>query len=129
MHKWIMFSLFVIAGAVAIIFTVDKAMEPAENAEEPVGANELRLSGKNWEFDKDEYTVAAGVPIKISYRNAAGGGFHGMAIEGTDVKLDDGETTEFTFEPGEYTIYCTILCGDGHDTMVSKLIVTADAGE
>lgn len=124
MHKWIMLSLFIIASAMAVIFSVNAALQPDENADEgPPSANELRITGKNFEFNQKEYTVPAGTPIKISYRNDVGGGIHGMAIEGTDIDLKNNETAEFTFEPGTYKLYCSIMCGLGHDDMYSTIIV------
>jgi heme/copper-type cytochrome/quinol oxidase subunit 2 len=130
MGKWLMLILFCVASAMALVFSFTAALEPAEGGGEAGGKNEVLVTGKNWEFNQSEYTAYAGEPIKITYRNEAGGGIHGMLIEGTDVNLKNGESAEITLEPGEYAIKCSIMCGDGHDTMVSKLIVLAeDAGE
>lgn len=123
MHKWIMFTLFIIASTMAVVFSVTAAMEKPENAEEPLAENELRITGKNFEFDQPEYHITAGEEVIISYRNAVGGGIHGMAIVGTDINLEDGESVTYTFEPGEYDIVCSIMCGEGHATMAAKLIV------
>lgn len=47
--------------------------------------------------------------------------------QGWDLRLKEG-TQEFTLvappDPGEYTIECTVKCGDGHEDMRMKLIVT-----
>lgn len=47
--------------------------------------------------------------------------------QGWDLRLKEG-TQDFTLvapaEPGEYVIECTVKCGDGHDDMKMKLIVT-----
>lgn len=124
MHKWIMFALFLVACATAVVVTFDQALKPSENAEEvPSGENVLHVTAKNFEFNQAEFTASADKPIKISFRNEPGGGIHGLAIEGTDVNLENGESTEITLEPGTYKMYCSIACGPGHDIMVSTLIV------
>lgn len=47
--------------------------------------------------------------------------------QGWDLRLKEG-VQEFTLaapgDPGEYLIECTVKCGDGHDDMRMKLIVT-----
>ncbi|MFS0752823.1 hypothetical protein [Oceanobacillus sp. 1P07AA] len=49
---------------------------------------------------------------------------HGLAIDDLDVRIDGGGDAVFTPEkPGEYAIYCSIPCGEGHNDMVSTLIV------
>ena len=82
-----------------------------------VKANEVLLlhitSRKGTEWDKD-------------------GAVHSFTIkdlkdQGWDLRLKEG-TQDFTLaapsEPGEYTIECTVKCGEGHDDMRMKLIVT-----
>jgi heme/copper-type cytochrome/quinol oxidase subunit 2 len=82
-----------------------------------VKANEvikLRITGhKATEWDKD-------------------GTVHSFTIkelkdQGWDLRLKEG-VQEFTLaapsDPGEYQIECTVKCGDGHDDMKMKLIVT-----
>jgi len=126
MGKYVMLILFCIASAMALVFSFTAALE-SEGGEEAGGKNEILVTGQNWEFNQSEFTAHAGEPIKITYRNAPGGGIHGILIEGTDIQLTNGQSAEVTLEPGEYLIKCSVLCGDGHDLMTAKLIVTADA--
>ncbi len=46
--------------------------------------------------------------------------------QGWDLRLKEG-VNEFTLvapaEPGEFTVECTVKCGDGHEVMKMKLIV------
>ena len=123
MHKWIMFALVIAASVMAVVFSVVEAMKEPENAEEPVAENELRITGKNFEFNQAEYHIPAGQEIIISYKNELGGGIHGMAINGTDINLMDGDKVAYTFEPGVYDIVCSVMCGVGHTEMTAKLIV------
>lgn len=63
---------------------------------------------------------------------AKDGAVHTLTInalkdQGWDLRLKEG-TQDFTVvapaQPGEYLIECTIKCGEGHDDMKMKLIVT-----
>lgn len=85
-------------------------------------SNNVDIIATNWDFDQDEYIVTAGEEVKLTLTNDEG--MHGIEIDGLDVKVDgDGETTFTATEPGEYNIYCSIPCGQGHNDMVSTLIV------
>jgi len=85
-------------------------------------SNNVDIIATNWDFDQDEYIVTAGEEVKLTLTNDEG--MHGIVIDGLDVKVDgDGETTFTATEPGEYSILCSIPCGQGHNDMVSTLIV------
>src|SRR5690625_4874235 len=82
----------------------------------------FEIVATNWDFDQAEYTVTAGEEVKITLVNEEG--MHGIAIDGLDVDIQgDGDATFIPEEPGEYKIYCNIPCGQGHNDMVSTLIV------
>ena len=63
---------------------------------------------------------------------AKDGAVHSLTInalkdQGWDLRLKEG-ANDFTVvapsQPGEYLIECTVKCGDGHDDMKMKMIVT-----
>ncbi|WP_407271759.1 cupredoxin domain-containing protein [Radiobacillus sp. PE A8.2] len=82
----------------------------------------LEIHATNFEFDQAEYVVKAGEPVTIQLSSDEG--MHGINIQGLDVNIDgNGSKTITPSEPGEYTIFCSILCGTGHGNMISKLIV------
>lgn len=83
--------------------------------------NSINISAANWKFDKEEYTVKGGEPITLNFENEEGA--HGIAIEGTDVNIQQEGQQEVTLEPGEYKIYCNIPCGQGHSNMTATLVV------
>lgn len=49
-----------------------------------------------------------------------------LADQGWGIRLYEGTKT-YTFvapdKPGEYAFECTVMCGDGHEDMVGKLII------
>lgn len=114
-------SLAISAGPRVIDITADKdnrfKVPGQKKAFITVRANEvirLRItSRKGTEWDKD-------------------GAVHSFTIkelkdQGWDLRLKEG-TQEFTLvapaEPGEYVAECAVKCGEGHDDMRMKLIVT-----
>jgi len=102
----------------------DATEQSEENgaSEDTAIGNDLDITATNFEFDQDEYTVESGEEVKVSLTNDDG--MHGLAIDDLDVNIEgDGEATFTPEEPGEYTIYCSIPCGEGHDDMTSTLIV------
>ncbi|WP_249871655.1 cupredoxin domain-containing protein [Oceanobacillus saliphilus] len=104
---------------------VDNSTEETESSsssEETASNNEIEINASNFEFDQAEYTVNAGEEVKLSLVNVEG--MHGIGIDDLDVSIEgDGEVVFTPEEPGEYTIYCNIPCGQGHNDMVSTLIV------
>ncbi|WP_047982423.1 MULTISPECIES: cupredoxin domain-containing protein [Ornithinibacillus] len=89
---------------------------------EATSNNVVEIKATNWEFDQAEYSVNAGEEVSISLTNNEG--MHGIAIDEFDVNIEgDGKASFTPDQPGEYIIYCSIPCGEGHSEMKSTLIV------
>lgn len=87
---------------------------------------------------KPVITVKTGQVVKIRVIGKKGpefdknGSVHSFTIndlkdQGWDVQVKEG-VNEFTLvapAPGEYEIICAVKCGQGHDDMKMKLVVTA----
>lgn len=80
----------------------------------------VTIRASKWKFDQKTYNVPAG-DVTIYLKNDDG--FHGIEIEGTEVKIEGDGVNTASLKPGEYKIYCNIICGTGHDDMISTLIV------
>ncbi|WP_240613536.1 cupredoxin domain-containing protein [Pueribacillus theae] len=80
----------------------------------------VTLEASYWTFDQETYKVPAG-DVTIHLKNKEG--FHGIIIEGTDVSIEGDGSYHTTLEPGEYKIFCSIICGTGHSDMTATLIV------
>nr|WP_106766613.1 cytochrome C oxidase subunit II [Paenibacillus faecalis] len=104
----------------------DKEAAPANGTggdTDVVPEAELVISGSNFQFDKPEYTLKKGVPVKITYKNEEGN--HGVMIPALNLQLDSNNDTAVVTpdKTGEFEISCSIMCGSGHSNMISKLII------
>jgi cytochrome c oxidase subunit II len=90
--------------------------ESAKNAEETI-----TIEASNFKFDKEEYKIPANKDVALKLENVDGN--HGLMIEGEDVNVSGGSSDVVNLKPGEYTIRCSVPCGNGHADMVSKLVV------
>jgi cytochrome c oxidase subunit 2 len=100
-------------------------VEPVKASGTTEASTELKFiaSDKTFKFDKEEYTIKKGEPIKLTLVNDSG--THAIIINGLDVNLKEGKMSQ-TITPdkaGTYTVKCNYPCGTGHMTMTAKLIV------
>lgn len=84
------------------------------------GDNALDITASNWKFDQTEYKVPAG-DVTINFKSKEG--YHGLQINGTDVNIEGEGSKTVNLKAGEYTIQCSVPCGEGHADMQSKLVV------
>lgn len=126
MQKWIMATLVTIACAMGVYLLAtglpEKPKDEASGLKE--GQELLKIKATNFNFDEKEYHVTAGTSYVVKFSNSLGN--HGVEFVGLDIQLDKNTPElEVTFDkPGTYELHCSIMCGQGHGDMVSKLIVT-----
>ncbi|MBD0380055.1 cupredoxin domain-containing protein [Paenibacillus sedimenti] len=97
--------------------------EPQSTDTAAASGQKVTLKATDWQFDQKEYRVKKGEPVTITLDNAKG--THGAQIKDFKVSLDNGKKT-VTFTPdktGSFPIICSIMCGQGHASMKSVLIV------
>lgn len=84
---------------------------------------ELVIEATNYKFDQAEYHLKKDVPVKITFKNAEGN--HGMLVPGLKLQLSGKKDSAVIIpkEAGEFEVACSIMCGSGHGTMISKIIV------
>lgn len=87
---------------------------------------EFTVTAKNWAFDPEVITVKQGDKVKLKIKSVDV--THGFALPDFDVKIDlvpnKEETVEFIAEKkGEFTFFCSVMCGAGHRDMKGKLVV------
>ncbi|MFC0210987.1 cupredoxin domain-containing protein [Paenibacillus chartarius] len=122
--KKIIALLFIVAVAMGIAACGQKpAADAGASAAADPNAQQVKIEASNWKFDQAEYRVKKGQPVTITFDSKQG--MHNAAIADLKITVDTNKKTH-TFTPdkaGTYEIRCMIPCGQGHTTMVSKLIV------
>jgi cytochrome c oxidase subunit 2 len=88
-----------------------------------VPETELTIEATNFQFDQPEYHLKKDVPVKITFKSTEGN--HGMLVPGLKLQLSgkSQSTTIIPKETGEFEMACSIMCGPGHSSMISKIIV------
>ncbi|MGX9134226.1 cupredoxin domain-containing protein [Rummeliibacillus sp. JY-2-4R] len=107
--------------------TDSKATESSASNTEKVKSTgnvvEVTITSKNFDFDQKEIKAKVGDTVKIHFKNDEGA--HGFGLDAFGgISIKNGETAEFVVDKaGTYEYYCTLMCGQGHDNMMGKLIV------
>lgn len=86
-------------------------------------SEEMVIKAKNFAFDKQEYHLKKGVPVKITFENEEG--THGVLIPGLELQLDQKHKSQVVTpeKAGTFEMTCSVFCGSGHSAMISKVIV------
>ncbi|EKE14064.1 MAG: cytochrome c oxidase subunit II [uncultured bacterium] len=87
---------------------------------------EFTITAENWVFTPSMITVKQGDKVKLTIKSIDV--THGFALPDFNVKVDltpnKEETVEFVADKkGEFTFFCSVICGDGHLDMKGKLVV------
>ncbi|PZT53399.1 cytochrome C oxidase subunit II [Paenibacillus silvae] len=96
----------------------------SQASETEVAASEqLVIKASNYEFDQPEYRIKKGVPVKIVYENVNGN--HGLLVPELNLQLDTQKNSKVITpdKAGEFEMSCSVFCGSGHSSMISKIIV------
>lgn len=122
-------SIAIVASSVLLLLVTacsgGKAVETggsaAENKIKPEA--ELVIEASNYQFDQAEYRLKKDVPVKIIFKNASGN--HGILVPGLKLQLDrkNDSAVIVPTEAGEFEMSCSVMCGSGHSSMISKIIV------
>ncbi|KAA8754915.1 MULTISPECIES: cytochrome C oxidase subunit II [Paenibacillus] len=86
-------------------------------------SEELVIKASNYEFDQPEYHLKKGVPVNIVYENENGN--HGILVPELNLQLDTRNSSKVITpdKVGEFEMSCSVFCGSGHSSMISKIIV------
>ena len=102
--------------------------EQAASHDSEVLPLEVYILAQQWSFDPSLLRLKANQPYR--FRMMAVDAAHGASVQlgsaSHIIRLPKGALVErelsFT-QPGEYLLYCTIYCGEGHQFMSAKIIV------
>lgn len=90
---------------------------------EATASEEIIIKATNYAFDKEEYRIKKGVPVKVTFVNEEGN--HGILVPGLNLNLDNKKTSKVITpdKVGEFEVSCSVFCGSGHGAMISKIVV------
>ncbi|HIW31484.1 MAG TPA: cytochrome C oxidase subunit II [Candidatus Paenibacillus intestinavium] len=127
MKKWLVLTLvtalMVVLAACGSASNNNGKADSIKVSEDEIAAGSLVITAKNWEFDKEYYAIRAGESVEVTVNSIDG--IHGIEIMNTEYSniINDKATAVTITEPGTYEVRCSIPCGNGHRTMVTKLVV------
>ena len=89
--------------------------------------NIINISAKKFAYSPHEITIKKGTPtlLKLTTEDRS----HGFSIPALNLRADilPGKVTELEVTPtkaGEYTFFCDVFCGSGHEGMEGTIKVT-----
>ena len=129
MKKYLLAALFLLlVGGIFLVYQKKSVMKQGStNTVETINpVKEFTMTAKQWAFDPEVITVKKGDNVKIKVKSIDVS--HGFALPdfGFDQKLEPGKEIVVEFiasKKGEFTFFCSVLCGQGHKDMKGKLVV------
>lgn len=105
---------------------VPVATVPSKSVLESTSVKEFSMTAKQWAFDPAVITVKQGDKVRIKMKSIDVA--HGFALPDFNIKVDlvpnKEEMVEFVADKkGEFTFFCSVMCGEGHRDMKGKLVV------
>lgn len=118
--KWFLRFTFALTFMLLLAACGGDADGGEEGTSAQASANTIEIVATNWEFNEETFEVPAG---EATIQFTAEEGAHAVSIPDLDVELQDGETKNVTLESGEYSFFCSIPCGEGHEDMKGTIVV------
>jgi cytochrome c oxidase subunit 2 len=98
---------------------------PATNTEPAVPV--IRITANKWSFTPDEIRLIVGQPAILELASLdVTHGFNAPDL-GVRVDVERGKSIQIPVRPervGTFTFHCDVFCGDGHEEMSGRIVVT-----
>ena len=87
----------------------------------------IKITAKKFEYSPNEITIEKGVPVILELTTLDR--LHGFNCPGLSIRADiiPGKVNRVNFVPqntGTFEFHCDIFCGEGHENMTGKILVT-----
>ncbi len=87
----------------------------------------IKVTAKRYEYNPSEITLKKGVPVTLELTSLDRP--HGFNCPDLGVRTDimPGKVNRLHFTPqkaGTFEFHCDIFCGEGHENMAGKIVVT-----
>jgi cytochrome c oxidase subunit 2 len=115
--------LFVATGLLALMLLVGGVASTIAGEAGQV----IKVTAKRYEYSPSEITLKKGVPVTLEFTSMDRP--HGFNCPDLGVRTDimPGKVNTVHFVPqkvGTFEFHCDLFCGEGHETMTGKFIVT-----
>lgn len=129
MKKYLLAGFFLLlVGGVFFLYQKNPVTKqgPINTVETTKPVKEFTMTAKQWAFDPEVITVKKGDNVRIKIKSIDVS--HGFALPdyGFDQNLEPGKEVVVEFiasKKGEFTFFCSVMCGEGHKGMKGKLVV------
>lgn len=116
-----------VAAAIAAVLTVAGWAAIVVARAQDADAQHVSMLAMKFDYLPDTVTVKKGRPVVLEL--SALDRVHGFDVPGLGLRTDipPGPPTILHFTPqtpGAYNLHCDNFCGDGHEGMVGRIIVT-----
>ncbi|MGP4071572.1 cytochrome C oxidase subunit II [Piscibacillus sp. B03] len=113
--------MLMLLGSMILLAACGGDNDSSGEVEQVEASEKVTLEASNFDFNQDTYEVNSG-DIEIELVNVEG--MHGITIDGVDgFELKDAGSQTVHLDPGEYTVRCSVPCGQGHMDMVATIVV------
>jgi cytochrome c oxidase subunit 2 len=87
----------------------------------------IQLTAKRYEYNPSEITLKKGTPVTLEFTSLDRP--HGFNCPDLGIRTDivPGKVNSILFVPqkaGNFEFHCDLFCGEGHENMTGKIIVT-----
>lgn len=129
MKKYLLVAFFaLLVGGIFFLYQKKPVMKQGltNTTETTKPVKEFTMTAKQWAFDPEVITVKKGDNVRIKIKSIDVS--HGFALPdyGFDQNLEPGKEVVVEFiasKKGEFTFFCSVMCGEGHEGMKGKLVV------
>jgi cytochrome c oxidase subunit 2 len=87
----------------------------------------IRITARKWSFTPDEIHLIVGQPVILELVSLdVTHGFNAPDL-GVRVDVERGKSIQIPVRPervGTFTFHCDVFCGDGHEEMSGRIVVT-----
>ena len=105
----------------------EKAASSAPATSTEPAAPVIRITAHKWSFTPDEVRLVVGQPVILELVSLdVTHGFNAPDL-GVRVDVERGKSIQIPVRPervGTFTFHCDVFCGDGHEEMSGRIVVT-----
>ena len=114
-----------VVSAFTLLMVLAGTLAPLAYSGDPEAV--IRITAKRFEYSPNEIRLKKGVPVVLEFTSLDR--LHGFSCPDLGIRTDipPGKTSRVRVVPdkvGTFPFHCDIFCGEGHEDMTGKFVVT-----